>query len=105
MTYGRGGIAAMAMSAIDIALWDAVGKRADLPLHRLWGHYRSKIPTYGSGCFRGSGGDGMIAKAKHFVEPGLQGDQDAGRACAHAARRTSTMCGACARRSGPISTS
>jgi L-alanine-DL-glutamate epimerase-like enolase superfamily enzyme len=37
MTYGRGGIAAMAMSAIDIALWDAVGKRAGLPLHRLWG--------------------------------------------------------------------
>ena len=38
MTYGRGGIATMAMSAIDIALWDAVGKRAGLPLHRLWGH-------------------------------------------------------------------
>src|SRR5215475_9313292 len=33
MTYGRGGIAAMAMSALDIALWDAVGKRAGLPLH------------------------------------------------------------------------
>src|SRR5204862_213771 len=28
MTYGRGGIACMAMSALDIALWDAVGKRA-----------------------------------------------------------------------------
>ena len=33
MTYGRGGIAAMAMSALDIALWDAVGKRA----HRVLG--------------------------------------------------------------------
>ena len=29
MTYGRGGIACMAMSALDIALWDAVGKRAE----------------------------------------------------------------------------
>ena len=29
MTYGRGGIATMAMSALDIALWDAVGKRAN----------------------------------------------------------------------------
>jgi L-alanine-DL-glutamate epimerase-like enolase superfamily enzyme len=72
MTYGRGGIAAMAMSAIDIALWDAVGRRAGLPLHRLWGHYRAKIPTYGSGCFRGSGGDGMIAKALHFVDQGYK---------------------------------
>ena len=37
MTYGRGGIACMAMSALDIALWDALGKAAKLPLHRLWG--------------------------------------------------------------------
>ena len=70
MTYGRGGIAAMAMSALDIALWDAVGKRAGLPLHRLWGHYRSEIPIYGSGCFRGAGGDGMIEKALHYVKQG-----------------------------------
>ena len=72
MTYGRGGIAAMAMSALDIALWDAVGKRAGLPLHRLWGHYRSKIPVYGSGCWRGAGGDGMIEKALHYVKQGYK---------------------------------
>ena len=72
MTYGRGGIATMAMSALDIALWDAVGKRANLPLHRLWGHFRSQLPAYGSGCFRGSGGDGMIEKAKHYVSRGYQ---------------------------------
>ena len=72
MTYGRGGIAAMAMSALDIALWDAVGKRAGLPLHRLWGHSRSQIPIYGSGCFRGAGGDGMIEKALHFVKQGYK---------------------------------
>ena len=54
MTYGRGGIVVMAMSALDIALWDAIGKRANLPLHRLWGHFRSAIPAYGSGCWRGS---------------------------------------------------
>ena len=72
MTYGRGGIAAMAMSALDIALWDAVGKRAGLPLHRLWGHYRSQIPIYGSGCFRGAGGDGMIEKALYYVKQGYK---------------------------------
>ena len=105
MTYGRGGIAAMAMSALDIALWDAVGKRAGLPLHRLWGHYRSKIPIYGSGCFRGAGGDGMIEKALHLREAGLQGDQDAGRACAHARAGPRQCARACARRSGPTSTS
>jgi L-alanine-DL-glutamate epimerase-like enolase superfamily enzyme len=65
-------IGTMAMSALDIALWDAVGKAAKLPLHRLWGHYRAQMPAYGSGCFRGSGGDGMIAKALHYKERGYK---------------------------------
>ena len=34
ITFGRGGIATMAQSALDIALWDIVGKAAKLPLHR-----------------------------------------------------------------------
>jgi L-alanine-DL-glutamate epimerase-like enolase superfamily enzyme len=72
VTYNRGGIVTMAMSALDIALWDAIGKRAGMPLHRLWGHVRSQIPAYGSGCFRGSGGDGMIAKALHYKERGYK---------------------------------
>ena len=72
VTYNRGGIVTMAMSALDIALWDALGKRAGLPLHRLWGHFRSRIPAYGSGCFRGSGGDGMIAKALHYKSQGYK---------------------------------
>jgi len=72
VTYGRGGITTMAMSLLDIALWDALGKRAKLPLHRLWGHYRAQLPAYGSGCFRGSGGDGMIAKALHYKERGYK---------------------------------
>lgn len=72
VTFGRGGIATMAQSLIDIALWDALGKRAGLPLHRLWGHVRSELPVYGSGCFRGSGGDGMIAKALHYKNQGFK---------------------------------
>ncbi|MGH8713408.1 MAG: mandelate racemase/muconate lactonizing enzyme family protein [Casimicrobiaceae bacterium] len=71
-TFGRGGIVTMAQSLLDIALWDAIGKHCDLPLHRLWGHYRAELPVYGSGCFRGSGGDGMIAKALHYKEHGFK---------------------------------
>ena len=72
VTYNRGGIVTMAMSALDIALWDAIGKRANMPLHRLWGHVKSQLPVYGSGCFRGSGGDGMIAKALYYKERGFK---------------------------------
>ena len=49
-----------------------IGKRANLPLHRLWGHVRSQLPAYGCGCFRGSGGDGMIAKALHYKSQGYK---------------------------------
>lgn len=33
--YGRRGLAVHAISAIDLALWDIAGKRANLPVHRL----------------------------------------------------------------------
>ncbi len=71
LTSGWGGITTMAISAIDIALWNIVGKVAGLPMHRLWGNFCSQISTYGSGCFRGSGGEGIIKKARHYAEQGL----------------------------------
>ncbi|HRD75269.1 MAG TPA: mandelate racemase/muconate lactonizing enzyme family protein [Hyphomicrobiaceae bacterium] len=69
---GRGGIATFAQSAVDIALWDIVGKKAGLPLHRLWGSMRTEVPAYGSGCWRGLGRDGMIARARHFTSKGFK---------------------------------
>ncbi len=69
---GRMGITVMAMSAIDIALWDAVGRHEGKPLWRLWGGAADPLPVYGSGCFRGLGHDGMIEKAERFVRNGFK---------------------------------
>ncbi len=69
---GRGGVATFAQSAVDIALWDIVGKRAGLPLYRLWGASRAEVPAYGSGVWRGLGRDGMIDKARRFTAMGLK---------------------------------
>ena len=105
VTYNRGGIVTMAMSALDIALWDAIGKRANMPLHRLWGHVRSQMPVYGSGLLP------RLRRRRHD----RQGAALQGAAATRPSRcrwRTPTTCAAtsttssgCARRSAPTSTS
>jgi L-alanine-DL-glutamate epimerase-like enolase superfamily enzyme len=44
----RGGPVTLGLSAVDIALWDIVGKAAGLPLHRLLGGGVADLPCYAS---------------------------------------------------------
>ena len=72
-TVGRMGITLFAISAIDIALWgDLLGKKAGLPLYKLWEGFQTEIPAYGSGCWRGLGAEGMIEKAKSYLAQGFK---------------------------------
>jgi L-alanine-DL-glutamate epimerase-like enolase superfamily enzyme len=48
---GGDGITAMAISAVDLALWDLKARWLDLPLSGLLGAARSSVPVYGSGGF------------------------------------------------------
>jgi L-alanine-DL-glutamate epimerase-like enolase superfamily enzyme len=48
---GETGIAMMAVSAIDNAVWDLRARLAGLPLVSLLGQVRSAVPVYGSGGF------------------------------------------------------
>ena len=48
---GRPGIAATAISAVDLALWDLKGHLLGLPLATLLGRARDAVPIYGSGGF------------------------------------------------------
>jgi L-alanine-DL-glutamate epimerase-like enolase superfamily enzyme len=47
---GPGGIVSLALAAIDIALWDIRGKAANLPVAKLLGAARTKVPAYASGA-------------------------------------------------------
>ncbi|MEH0832032.1 mandelate racemase/muconate lactonizing enzyme family protein [Pectobacterium cacticida] len=46
--FGRSGPIVYALSAIDIALWDIVAKRHNMPLYRFLGSNRSQIGVYAS---------------------------------------------------------
>jgi L-alanine-DL-glutamate epimerase-like enolase superfamily enzyme len=46
---GRGGLAAFAISAADIALWDLRGRRLGLPWWRLLGGHDRRVPAYSGG--------------------------------------------------------
>lgn len=49
--YGREGVAATALSAVDVALWDLKAKLMGQPLLALLGTMREAAPIYGSGGF------------------------------------------------------
>src|SRR5690606_1029993 len=48
---GRPGVAGLALSAADCAVWDLKARRHGLPLATLLGAVRRELPVYGSGGF------------------------------------------------------
>lgn len=48
---GQPGVGAMAVSAVDIALWDLKAKLLGLPLCQAIPAFRNEVPVYGSGGF------------------------------------------------------
>lgn len=68
----RQGIAAYALSALDIGLWDIAGKAAGLPLYKLWGAVSDRIPAYGSGGWPDYSVEHLVAEARRYVGMGFR---------------------------------
>ena len=68
----RQGIAAYALSALDIALWDIAGKAAGLPLYKLWGAVTDRVAAYGSGGWPSYALEDLIGEAQAYVARGCR---------------------------------
>src|SRR5262252_3969399 len=70
---GPGGMFTLALSAIDIALWDIRGKALNQPLWKLLGGARERVATYASGSLRRNLSlDEVVTAAGRLKEKGFR---------------------------------
>jgi len=74
MQHGRKGIVIHALSGIDQALWDILGKKVSLPVYKLLGGYKDKLDAYASGGFYSEKTDlkGIVEEMVSYVEEGFK---------------------------------
>jgi len=72
MAFGRKGIGMTAISAVDIALWDLLGKSAKQPVYRLLGgRTKPRILVYASRLYSAELGE-LAAEAKRYKSEGYK---------------------------------
>src|ERR1700678_1288015 len=72
MAFGRKGIAMVAISALDIALWDLLGRSAKQPVYRLLGgRTKPRIPVYASRLYSIELSE-LAAEAKRYKKEGYR---------------------------------
>ena len=70
MAFGRKGVGMTAISAVDIALWDILGKAANQPVFKLLGgRTKARIPVYASRLYS-QPLDTLGAEAKKYKDAG-----------------------------------
>jgi L-alanine-DL-glutamate epimerase-like enolase superfamily enzyme len=68
---GQTGYASHAIAALDIALWDIKAKALGVPLWRLLGAARARVPVYATFGFGFFDREQLAAAAKHWVSGGF----------------------------------
>ncbi|HEX3353079.1 MAG TPA: L-rhamnonate dehydratase [Terriglobales bacterium] len=72
MAFGRKGVGMVAISALDIALWDILGKSAKQPVYRLLGgRTKPRIPVYASRLYSVELSE-LSAEAKRYKKDGYK---------------------------------
>ncbi len=68
---GRPGVGAMAVSAVDIALWDLKARLLGVPLVTALPAFHDRVPVYGSGGFTNYSLDRLTTQLGGWVEQGI----------------------------------
>jgi len=72
-SHGMGAGACLAISGIDMALWDIRGKAAGVPLYRLLGGARKGVPAYAGGVSLGyQPPEELVGEARASLEKGYK---------------------------------
>ncbi len=69
---GRGGPVVLALSALDIALWDLKARRAKLPLYQLLGGFDAHVPCYAGGIDLDLSVDELLAQTDGNLAKGFR---------------------------------
>ncbi|NEU29737.1 mandelate racemase/muconate lactonizing enzyme family protein [bacterium LRH843] len=69
---GSGGITSLAITSIDVALWDIVAKHNGVPLYKILGGSRDRILAYGSGINLNLSLDDLLAQIEGYLAEGYQ---------------------------------
>lgn len=70
---GHKGFSVAALSAIDTACWDIIGKAANQPLHKIFGACRERVKTYASGgLWLSQSIDECVSEAQEIIEQGFR---------------------------------
>lgn len=67
------GVVMQAISAVDTAIWDTVGKALDMPLYRVWGGYANVLPMTAIGGYYGQTRDELAREIADYVGYGVIG--------------------------------
>lgn len=73
LPHGRRGLLIVAMSGIDVALWDIVGKAVGMPVYKLLGGAtNTRVKAYASGLYPTADLDALQSEAARYLAEGFR---------------------------------
>jgi L-alanine-DL-glutamate epimerase-like enolase superfamily enzyme len=67
------GVVMQAISAVDTAIWDTVGKALEMPMYKLWGGYTDRLPIIAIGGYYGQTHDELAQEVSTYLDYGVIG--------------------------------